>query len=56
MSDETQNSSLATQKVKPLWTTPRVVLLLAEGGTAGKVLVGNGETSQVPPPTYNGPS
>ena len=29
-------SSTATQKAKLLWTTPRVVLLHAEVGTAGK--------------------
>ena len=32
-------SSTATQKAKLPWTTPRVVPLLAEGGTLGKTVV-----------------
>jgi hypothetical protein len=55
MSDETQNSSLATQKAKLLWTTPRVVPLHAEVGTAGKTSTALNE----PPASYSfgtGPS
>ena len=47
-------SSTATQKAKLPWTTPRVVPLLIERGTTGKL---NIFATELPnDPTYRGPS
>ena len=55
LSDETHKSSLATPKPKLLWTTPRVVPLLADVGTHGKSTFTTTET--ILPSSYTlGPS
>ena len=56
MSDETHKSSLATPKPKLLWTTPRVVPLLADVGTQGGKTAYPVETLAFPGPRTVGPS